>query len=108
MNLKTIKFEFFINFSFQKTTKTEVVTVKTTENAEPGTDGEGGQNNVNEKQKSASKKCPFSFCRTQKCAVTAEGQEGGEQQQQDGQPSFQYNMVQRDDRKLQEVGLGGE
>lgn len=83
-----------------------MVTIKTTENAEPGTDGEGGQNNVNEKQKSASKKCPFSFCRTQKCAATGEGQEGEDQHQQDGQqPSFQYNMVQRDDRKLQEVCL---
>lgn len=94
-------------FSKKKNTKTEVVTVTSTTAAEPGSDGEGGgANNVNEKQKS-SKKCPFMFCRPQKCA--AEGQQSSEnqQQQQENQPSFQYNMVQRDDRKLQEaIDLG--
>jgi hypothetical protein len=51
------------------------------------------------------RKCPFMFCRPQKCA--AEGQQSSEnqQQQQENQPSFQYNMVQRDDRKLQEVSI---
>lgn len=95
------------------TTKTEVVIVNAEKGAttgEGGTEGEG-QNNVNEKQKSGGtgKKCPFNFCRSKKCAVSGEGAQGeNAETDQQNQPTFQFNMVQRDDRKLQEVGEKGK
>lgn len=109
-------------FSKKKTTKTEVVTV-TASSDKPPAEGDaaaaegggeaGAVNNVNDKKQKggAAKKCPFLFARSKKCGECGAG---GEQQQADAvqhenQPSFQFNMVQRDDRKLQEaIDLGVE
>uniref|UniRef100_A0A915MTJ6 Caveolin n=1 Tax=Meloidogyne javanica TaxID=6303 RepID=A0A915MTJ6_MELJA len=76
----------------------------TTEGGEDGGNATDGANNVNEKKQktksTSGKKCPFSFCRPQRgVAGTDGGASDGTLQQQ---PSFQLNMVQRDDRKLQE------
>jgi len=96
-------------FSKKKAAKTDVSGEKGGASVE--VDGEGGVNNVNEKKKGAGPKgpkCPFTFCRSQKVE--------GQQQQGEGidsgagqQPTFQFDMVQRDAAKLHEsIDLGIE
>nr|CAD2190000.1 unnamed protein product [Meloidogyne enterolobii] len=99
--------------------KKKAANAKTTEIAATGQEGDknateggedggnatdGGANNVNEKKQktksTSGKKCPFSFCRPQRGVAGTDGEVSDGTLQQ--QPSFQVNMVQRDDRKLHE------
>lgn len=99
-------------FSKKKAANAKTTTATGQEGDKNTTEGGGedggtatdGANNINDKKQktkgTSGKKCPFSFCRPQRgVAGTDETIDGTTGQQQ---PSFQLNMVQRDDRKLQE------